>query len=237
MTETSPDNPFTKMQREFYAKESAKWTLTDRNPVVGPWEEHNAWPDYDLLFDGLTTKEMIALDFGCGPGRMMAKYFPRFGIIDGADIDVTNLVNARLLFQRERPGRSPRLYHVNGVELNHVPAGYYDLVYSAITLQHIPVYSIRLRLIREFFRVLNQGGWFTAQMGFGVSGDPRGHDYHSDEWSVGGTNGYHDVKVTDPEQLRNDLAGVGFVDFTYSVRPAGPDDWHPEWIWFRGRKP
>lgn len=261
-----PDNPYTRMQRAFYARESALWTPQNRDPVVGAWHAHEAFADYDLLFDGIDTSKMVALDFGCGPGRMIMRYAGRFRRIDGADLDGDNLLAASRLFDATfgaglEPGsdafadyldRRPVLYLVDGVSLRapkflveipggpvpvEVPSAGYDLVYSTICLQHVPVHAIRLNLFREFCRVLKPGGWFTAQMGFGDEGDPRGVGYYEDRYDAATTNGGCDVEVTDATQLENDLILAGFSYTSCRVRPAGPNDWHPKWVWFRGRKP
>lgn len=235
-----PDNPFTRMQREFYAREAARWSPEDKNPVVGAWDRHENYEGYDLLFDGIDTARMIALDFGCGPGRMIRRYANRFLRIDGADINRLNLTNA-MLFCAFRT--YPLLYLVDGVSLKGIDecgrGPYYDLVFSTLCLQHIPVHAIRMNLFREFYRVLKPGGWLTAQMGFGDDGDPRGVGYYEDKWDAQATNGGCDTRVEDREQLRSDLEICGFAPDSWRsvVVPAGPNDWHPEWIFFRAQKP
>lgn len=236
----TPDNPFTAMQKRVYAEEAAKWTPENRDPVVGAWDAHNAHADYELLFAGLDTKNMVALDFGCGPGRMIVKYADRFRAIDGVDIDSINLENARRMIGRSGSVvQDHLLWRVNGVELDTISSGHYDLVYSAICLQHIPVHEIRLNLFREFCRVLKPGGWFTAQMGYGDNGDPRGVGYHENRYDADCTNGGFDAKVTSAVQLETDLSAAGFKWETvdWNIRPAGPNDWHPNWIYFRAMKP
>jgi SAM-dependent methyltransferase len=235
----TPDNPFTAMQKRVYAEEAAKWTPENRDPVVGAWDAHNAHADYDLLFDGLDTKRMVALDFGCGPGRMIVKYADRFRRIAGADLDYTNLLRAIEWCKLNGKENVAPVHLVNGVDLGSIQSGFFDLVYSAICLQHIPVHEIRLNLFREFRRVLKPGGWLTAQMGYGDGGDPRGVGYHEDRHDADCTNGGFDVKVTEIGQLEGDLAEAGFDPHQsrFVVRPAGPNDWHPNWIFFRARKP
>ncbi len=233
-----PENPYTKMQREFYAREAAKWSPTNRDPVVGSFDLHNAWSDYDLLFAGLDTQNMVALDFGCGPGRMMVKYAPKFRRIDGADLDFKNLQNAQLHMLRNGIDSGiVNLYETKGTDLYSVPDTKYDLVYSTICLQHIPVHTIRLNLFREFFRVLKPGGWFTAQMGYDPPDETRGSEYYADYWDAPTTNTGADARVQSESQLGDDLAKLGFICFSTQIRESGPNDWHKNWIFFRAQKP
>ena len=229
-----PDNPYTKMQREVYAKLAAEPTAGDgRDPVVGAWDALNGWKDFELLFDGIDTTDMTALDYGCGPGRSLRLYKDRFLLLDGADIDPLNLDRAMV-----RLPSCSNLTCCNGVDLVGVPDNFYDLVYSTICLQHIPVWNIRQQLFTEFRRVLKPGGWFTAQMGFGVTDDPRAVPYLEDRWDAPVTNGGCDVKVTSLDYLLNDLQASGFDPDTFRacVRKTGPGDWHPHWVFFRAAK-
>lgn len=227
----NPDNKFSQMQRRVYAEEAAKWTMENRDPVVGSWDAHQKWEDYDLLFRRLDTKNMVALDFGCGPGRMIERYSDIFKRIDGVDICKENIANARKLI-----GLESWFWTVNGIELDGIDSSSYDLIYSTICLQHIPVYDIRLNLFREFYRVLKSGGWFTAQMGYGETDDPRGIYYYDNKWDAQETNGGCDVIVHDTIPLITDLTKCGFDKVSWQVRPCGPNDWHPNWIFFRGQK-
>lgn len=235
MPPVTPDNPFTAMQRAVYARDAARWSPAARDPVVGAFDAHNAWADYDLLFAGLDTAGTVGLDFGCGPGRNLVRHAARFARLDGADLDPTNLANAaRWCAANGVP--TPVLYLTDGVSLGGVPPAAYAVVLSTICLQHIPVRAIRCALFAEFARVLRPGGWVTAQMGFGDAGDPRGVPYHADAWDASATNGGCDVVVTDPAAVRADLEAAGLTGFRHRVRPAGPNDWHPQWIFFQARK-
>lgn len=233
----TPENSYTQMQRRFYIEEASKWSPTNRDPVVGSFDAHNAHADYDLLFEGLDTQGKVALDFGCGPGRNLVKFANLFARIDGADIALENLIHARKWCELNSV-TTPRLYKTNGVDLGDVPDTYYDFVFSTICLQHIPVHEIRLNLFREFFRVLKPGGWFTAQMGYGETTDPRGVDYYANKYDAQLTNGMCDVNVTNVTQLLQDLMiDLDFVNFLARIRPTGPGDWHPQWVFFRAQKP
>lgn len=57
------------MQRKEYAQVAVEWGVNNRDPVVGGFDAHNSWEEYDTLFEGIDTSNMVALDFGCGPGK------------------------------------------------------------------------------------------------------------------------------------------------------------------------
>ena len=51
-------NKYTDMQKIHYEAEAAKWSLDNRDPVVGGFDQHNAWPDYDeYIFKDDTIKK------------------------------------------------------------------------------------------------------------------------------------------------------------------------------------
>ena len=85
------------MQHAHYEKEASRWSLTNKNPVVGGYDKHNRWPDYDVyLFEDFDTRNLIALDYGTGPGRNIIKFNNRFKRIDGVDIGERNIENAKI---------------------------------------------------------------------------------------------------------------------------------------------
>ena len=231
-----PDNQFSAMQKAFYVQEASKWTPDNRDPVVGSFDLHNAWQDYDFLFHDLSGPDKVALDFGCGPGRMIVQYWRSFKRIDGADIAAGNLLNAAKWIELNLGDVDLELYQTNGVDLNLIPDSVYDVVFSCICLQHIPVHEIRLNLFKEFWRVLKPGGWFTAQMGFG---DTQGPDagYYENRYEAGSTNGACDVMVPSVLLLESDLTACRFKNFSSVLRPAGPCDRHPQWVYFRAQRP
>ena len=88
-------NEYTLMQKSFYDDE----TISPED-VVGSYGWHEKFPyESQLLFKRgdmrfplfESTKDKIALDFGCGPGRMVLRMSPLFERVDGVDlIFVTN---------------------------------------------------------------------------------------------------------------------------------------------------
>jgi hypothetical protein len=95
--------------------------------------------------------------------------------------------------------------------------------------------DIRLSLFREFYRVLRDGGYFTAQMGFGYPSE-KTVMYSDNHYDATETNRACDTSVEDPKQLEIDLYDCGFKDFNHYITPVGPGDLHPNWIFFNVRK-
>lgn len=232
----TPLNPYTLMQRRQYDAEAWQWTPQSRDWVVGSFDAHNAWEDYEHLFDHLgDTSGMRALDFGCGPGRSLVRYWTRFRRIDGADLSLTNLKNARTwLIQNGCDATATTLWLSNGVDLGLIPSGTYDVVLSTITMQHICVHAIRQRLWEEMARVLKPGGHLSVQMGAGDA--PCSVAYEADFWEAPGTNRQMDTRVDEPQALVDDLELAGFGSIRWQLRPTGPGDSHAQWIFVYGRK-
>lgn len=101
-----------------------------------------------------------ALDFGCGPGRLTQALAASFACADGVDISPVMVDQARAL---NRHGDRCR-YHANRTgDLALFADASFDLVYSAITLQHMAP-DLARRYIGEFFRVLRPGGLAVFQV-------------------------------------------------------------------------
>jgi ubiquinone/menaquinone biosynthesis C-methylase UbiE len=230
------DNKYTKMQYEHYQTNASKWTISDRDIVVGSFDSHNNHKDYELLFKDLDTKNMVALDFGCGPARNIVKFWGRFERIDGVDIAQNNLNNAKIWMRHNNIDDSEiNLYLCNGTDLSIINDQSYDVVFSTICLQHICVHSIRYNYFKEFYRVLKNGGYVTAQMGYGLN-SPLSVGYYENYIDATSTNRGCDTRVEDPSELQKDLEEIGFTNFQYTIRPVGPGDTHPNWIFFRAQK-
>jgi len=216
----SSQNKYTKMQKAFYQHV--------HDPIYGAKESHNKFYGYENLFKGIKTKNKLALDFGCGLGRSVELYTPIFKRVDGADIHAPYIEKCREMFPKSK------FYVTNGVKLNGVPDSSYDVIFSTVTLQHIPVWKIRFSILEDFYRVLKPGGYISIQMGYGKN--PSAVDYFADFFDAEKTNSGCDVRIEEPHFLEIDLMDIGFDGFKYTTSGPGPSDRHQGWIYFRAKK-
>lgn len=189
--------------------------------------------DISKNFDGKR-----ALDFGCGKGRNIVNLISlaKFERIDGSDLSDKNIDYCRNKFS----SKNHKFFLTSGVDTGNTQTDYYDFVMSTITLQHIPVYSIRRNILVDILRVLKNGGLFSFQMGFGgdledTLGRPRSK-YFDDSIEAKSTNGNHDVRILSSEELVNDLIQIGFSEVETQVRDSYSDVGHPSWIYVKCTK-
>lgn len=225
------------MQHSYYDEYASKWTLSFRDPVVGSYDAHNAWPDYDqYLFKDFDTNGLVALEYGCGPGRNLVKFANRFQRVDGIDISEINLEKA--LVNLEHNKIDPvNLFHTTGDNLSAVADEQYDCVFAVICFQHICSHQIRFSILKDIYRVLKPGGKLCFQMGYGGKGEIPTAGYYDNNYDAGSTNGHSDVSIQDEQTVFDDLVGkIGFKNFKYDIRPTGPGDNHKNWIWVQVEK-
>jgi len=100
------------------------------------------------------------LDVGCGMGRFTRAFADRFAEAYGIDIS-----ERMIELGREALAHIPNVKLVvgNGTDLSPFEDNRFDFVFSYITLQHIPDVQIVEGYIREFGRVLKDGGWSYFQ--------------------------------------------------------------------------
>ncbi|MBM0233593.1 class I SAM-dependent methyltransferase [Micromonospora sp. STR1_7] len=103
---------------------------------------------------GLPTRWERVLDFGCGAGRLSQALAPHADQVVGVDIAPSMLETARHL---DRSAGNIRFVLNDAPDLSQFPDGHFDLVYSALVLQHLPRSAID-RYLAEFLRVLRPGG-------------------------------------------------------------------------------
>ncbi|MEX2500662.1 MAG: class I SAM-dependent methyltransferase [Wenzhouxiangellaceae bacterium] len=106
----------------------------------------------ETFFPGVPRR--CALDFGCGIGRLSRPLSGYFDRVVGVDIAESMINKARQLNQ-DLPGCEFVLHQHD--DLDFVPAGSVDFIYSNIVLQHIErPYSDRY--LEEFVRILSDQG-------------------------------------------------------------------------------
>lgn len=115
----------------------------------------------------------LALDFGCGAGRLSRGLAAHFRRVIGLDVSAGMVaaareLNAELAQVEFRQNTGPTLAGVADASV--------DCVFSHITLQHIPP-ELALGYVEEFFRVLAPGGVAVFQFVAGHDRSPRGALY------------------------------------------------------------
>ena len=101
-----------------------------------------------------------ALDFGCGVGRLSAALAAQFREVVGVDISASMIALAR----RHHAGVGNLVFvRYTRPDLKVFASGEFDLVYSLITLQHVPRTLIR-DYLGEFARVCRSGGLLLFQL-------------------------------------------------------------------------
>lgn len=239
---------YLKMQFNHYERAAKKWTILNKNPVVGGYDKHNAWPDYDnYLFKNFDTTKKVALDYGTGPGRNIIKFWDRFERIDGVDIGETNIKNAKdNLAHAGITGSNLFVCDGKGTPCDDES---YDVWFSVICLQHIASYNVRYQIFEDAYRVLKKDGYICFQMGYGgrdlnsniykvysARNNIQTAGYYDNDFSAKTTNGFHDVSVTDESQIIGDLEKIGFKNVIFDLRPTGPGCSHKQWIYVQGTK-
>jgi SAM-dependent methyltransferase len=198
--------------------------------------EHNDNPDYWSILLGDVSNDFsgkLALDFGCGKGRNIRNLLTlaKFKAIDGSDLSEANIKFCRNTFDEF----NHKFFLTNGMDTGYTTSNHYDLVISTITFQHIPVYEIRKSILVDILRILKPGGLFSFQMGFGPDlkdelGRPRS-GYFENSVDARSTNGNHDVRVRNTEELVEDLIRIGFRNVRTTIRKSFSDAGHPSWIY------
>ena len=102
----------------------------------------------------------VALDYGCGVGRLSRALADRFAHVIAVDISETMLVEARAA---NRDHTNIDFVRGSGDALASVADSSVDFVYSNIALQHSPPDTQRA-LLQEFCRVLRPGGAIALQI-------------------------------------------------------------------------
>lgn len=156
--------------------------ITEPGRQNGGWTPHEFFAHGRREIDDLLTyldhqnlrgpRRKKALDFGCGVGRLTQALAVEYEHVVGVDIS-REMINLARAHNQWGPRCS---YVITGKHLTPwVEAGSCDLVYSRITLQHMPA-ELQRNYIAEFVKVLTRAGIAVFQI-------PDGPDYqHPQTW-------------------------------------------------------
>jgi ubiquinone/menaquinone biosynthesis C-methylase UbiE len=107
----------------------------------------------------LPTTWQRVLDFGCGAGRLSQALAQHADEVVGVDVAEPMLATARKL---DRTGGKCRFVHNERPDLRLFGDGEFDMAYSELVLQHLPIAVID-GYLAEFMRVLRPGGVAVLQ--------------------------------------------------------------------------
>jgi ubiquinone/menaquinone biosynthesis C-methylase UbiE len=186
MGEMSTEEQLRKMREDWdqRAKENARYYV---NTATAEWsdEEFFASGERTVADEILTdlvnicqrksTKEMRALEIGCGAGRVTRALANLFGEVHGVDVSGEMIRQAKMAL-RDRPNAF--VYQNNGKDLSVVPAIEFDFAFSTIVFQHIPSREIIENYVCEVSRLLRPGALFKFQ----VQGDVMMETKPDDTW-------------------------------------------------------
>jgi len=118
----------------------------------------------------------VALEIGCGPGRLLRPMSRHFAEIHGVDVsdEMIALAQEKL---RDIPNAHAQV--CDGAHLSAFEDESIDFVYSYAVFQHIPSRDVVLQYMREVQRVLKPGGLARLQL----NGLPRSSDDQYGTWS------------------------------------------------------
>lgn len=168
---------------------------------------------YPEAIDPSVLGEQMALEIGCGIGRMMKPMAHYFAHVHGIDISA-NMIEHSCKYLENTPNATTELFDGFTFPLQD---NSFDFVYSCLVFQHIPKKELMFRYLQESHRVLVSGGIARIQAYLGVQTD-----------SYKGMQGYY---FADKEEFADLFKEAGFT-----VLQAGYDEAPKPYIWVTGRK-
>ena len=202
-------------------------------------EAHNKNKKYfnvllkDITEDPDKWKNKKALDYGSGKGRNVTNLFDAadFDQVDGVDISKNNVAYCKETYK----DLNSNFYLINGYSLDEIEDNTYNFAMSTIVLQHVCVHEMRYKIKKEIYRVLDKGGIFSFQMGYGEQLLGGQSVYSANKYNESTSNGRADVKIqpdTLPD-LVSDLKEIGFKNITHEIHESFADGGHTNWVYMR----
>lgn len=222
---------YVEMQKRYYNDDITDRDLEHFKYIVGPSDSFDQSVGdklYEHMFFDTITYNKVALDFGCGVGRMIQWFSTQFKRIDGVDISLAMIRHAHEYLSKYSINNYA-LYFNNGYDLSIFLDNYYDIVYSAWCLEHICVHELRNNYFKEFYRVLRTGGKIVIVMqgGDNYTPDSSAVNWYSNFYDAPGTNHSHDVKIDNIFDVTRDLLEIGYKNINYVIYPAENEKFAP----------
>lgn len=169
----SRQSDLTRLQRDWndLARLDAMWSiLSNRKTKYGRWSKENFMQTGSLEVNhllskikelGFPKKHRLALDFGCGIGRVSRYLAQHFELVVGVDISFVMLEKARNI----NKGQSNLAFVQTGdPALSCFPPASFDLIYCSRVLQHMPSKELASQYLSSLARLLATEGLLYVQM-------------------------------------------------------------------------
>jgi SAM-dependent methyltransferase len=211
-------------QWEKLGRVDPRWAvLADNDRRNGGWDDASFFrTGREVVSDSLDFVRAIgaspartnrALDFGCGVGRLSRALAEHFDRVDGVDVAASMVAQA----EASNPAQDRISFHVNAEsDLRLFANDTFDLVFSFITLQHIPT-PLALSYVREFVRVTARGGTVVFQAPYRANNP--GWKHYVDAALPGLTAAYRGVRYG--AATHNDVYTHDAAEVTEALTEAG----------------
>lgn len=177
-------------------------------------------------------RQSLAIDFGCGPGRLTGFLADSFEKVIGIDTSQTMVDHARRTLSRENVSFSRSTAVLE--------TGCADLVYSTFVLQHLSEGRVD-ECLREFSRILSFGGMLIFQYPAKPRRTPRGLAFMLLSSTVVNViqrylllyPGVMPMSWMSPEGVSRRIAAAGLTVLDYKAGPVYTRNWEDIWYFAR----
>jgi ubiquinone/menaquinone biosynthesis C-methylase UbiE len=157
----------------------------------------------------------VALEIGCGVGRVMAAMSEHFDVVIGVDISEGMI---RLSRDYLKLFKNAHAFLCDGTTINRVDDNSIDFIYSVICFQHLPERYMVQNYLAESRRVLKPGGLIRVQT---HAGNP-----------CKGFNGMEGHFYPTLDAFAQEFTDAGLVVIGKQKGLA-----HPEYLWVTAQRP
>lgn len=151
------------------------WIANDISRESLMWEEGER--DFAQMLEGVPVAPgQVALEIGCGVGRMVPAAARRFGSVIGVDVSPRAIAKAQELQRAASLGTaSTSLIATSGVDVSQIASQSIDFIWSFAALPHMPT-RVFAAYLCEIRRILRAGGCARLQVFVGLQESPAEAD-------------------------------------------------------------